>query len=488
MHGMTPSSLPPITIETLSHADAIALVRVLVERIDAMQKNIDQQQKQITELQGRLSKDSHNSSKPPSSDGLRRRPKSLRIKSGAKAGGQVGHPGSTLKKSVQVDRRIVHPLPDHCDVCGHALAGVVAIEEAETRQVIDLPAMCFEVTEHRILRARCRCGAQQCSSFPPDVPSAVQYGARVRAAAVYLTQYQQLPLRRCAEALRDLFGVRIAASSVVNYVQQAGQALLPAVAQIKAALLTQAVVHFDETGLRQGKTLIWMHSASTANLTLYQAHAKRGKEAMNELNILPRFHGIAVHDGWLPYRDYDCLHALCNAHHLRELVYIFETSQQSWAREMMHLLCAAKDEMQTRRATNTLPGKEWIRDIDAQYHALLRRGVIDNPEQLRPLDQATRRGRVKQSAATNLLRRLYDYAADVLRFTTDPNVPFDNNQAERDIRMPKLKQKVSGCFREPEGVDDFCTTRSYLSTLRKNQRDLFLALWETFTGCAPAAV
>lgn len=485
---MTQTSAPPITVESMSHADAIAWVLMLSERMAALEKIIEQQRKEIAELKGRLSKDSHNSSKPPSSDGLQRRTKSLRTQSGAKAGGQVGHPGSTLKKSVRIDHTIVHPLPAHCDVCGRSLAGVVGIEEKETRQVIDLPAICFDVTEHRILRAQCRCGAQQCSNFPEDVVSAVQYGARVRAAAVYLTQYQQIPFKRCADALRDLFGINISAGSVVNYVRQAGQALLPAVTQIAQALLAQEVVHFDETGLRHGKTLVWMHSASTADLTWYGVHPKRGKEAMAALNILPRFKGIAVHDGWQAYREYDCRHALCNAHHLRELVYVFETSGQPWARDMMHLLCAAKDAMQIVRAANTVPGQAWMRDIDEQYHALLRRGVTDNPEQLRPLDQATRRGRVKQSVATNLLRRLYDYAEDVLRFTTDPNVPFDNNQAERDIRMPKLKQKVSGGFRSPEGVTDFCTIRSYLSTLRKSQQGLFDALKETFNGRVPGAV
>lgn len=485
---MTPTSTPPITTESLSHADAVACVVLLSERTAALEKVIAQQHQQIADLQARLGKDSHNSSKPPSSDGLQRRTKSLRTQSGAKVGGQAGHPGSTLKKSVRVDHTIVHPLPSHCDVCGHSLAGLVGAEEKETRQVIDLPAICFAVTEHRILRAQCRCGAQQCSSFPEALVSAVQYGPHVRAAAVYLTQYQHIPFKRCADALHDLLGIKISAASVVNYVQQAGQALVPAVAQIEEALLAQAVVHFDETGLRHGKTLMWMHSASTARLTWYGAHPKRGKDAMTAFNILPRFTGVAVHDGLQAYREYDCQHALCNAHHLRELIYVFETTGQQWARDMMHLLCVAKDAMQEVRDAYTVPDATWIRDIDDQYHDLLRRGVIENPEQLRPLDQPIRRGRIKQSVATNLLRRLFDYASDVLRFTTDSNVPFDNNQAERDIRMPKLKQKVSGCFREVHGIDAFCTVRSYLSTLRKNQQDLFQALKQTFDGCAPAAV
>lgn len=485
---MTQKSSPPISVDSMSHVDAIACVLKLTERTAALETVIETLLLEIAELKGRLRKDSHNSSKPPSSDGLQRRTKSLRTQSGAKVGGQVGHPGTTLKKSVRVDRTIIHRLPANCDVCGQSLAGVASHEEKETRQVIDLPAIRFEVTEHRILRAQCRCGAQQCSSFPEGVAGAVQYGAHVRAAAVYLTQYQQIPFKRCADALRDLFGVRISAGSVVNHVQQAGQALMPTVAQIAEALLTQAVVHFDETGLRHGKTLVWMHSGSTDRLTWYGVHPKRGTEAMTAFNILPRFHGVAVHDGLKAYRQYSCLHALCNAHHLRELLFIFESTGQQWARDMMHLMCAAKEEMQAAADADTVLSQTRIRDIDTQYHALLRLGETENPEQLRPLEQATRRGRVKQSAATNLLRRLYDYADDVLRFTTDPNVPFDNNQAERDIRMPKLKQKVSGCFREARGIEAFCTIRSYLSTLRKNQQDLFQALKETFDGCAPAAV
>ena len=492
---MTHSCLPPITLDSMCHADAIACVVRLMERVGALeeittqqQQKIVQQQQEIAQLQARLCKDSHNSSKPPSSDGLQRRTKSLRTQSGAKVGGQVGHPGSTLKKSVRVDHIITHPLPAHCDVCGHTLAGVVGVEETETRQVIDLPAIRFEVTEHRIVRAQCRCGAHECSSFPTDVISSVQYGASIRAAAVYLTQYQQLPFQRCAQALRDLFGVRISAASVVNYVQQAAEALRGAVAHIAQALLAQPVVHFDETGLRHGKTLVWMHSASTGELTWYGAHPKRGQEAMTAGNILPRFTGVAVHDGWQAYRHYDCLHALCNAHHLRELVFIFESTGQSWARQMMHVLCAAKEQMQVIREANGRPDAAWVQDIGEQYHALLRRGVIDNPVQLRPLDHPTRQGRVKQSAATNLLRRLYEYDQDVLRFTTDPNVPFDNNQAERDIRMPKLKQKVSGCFRTLHGIDAFCTIRSYLSTLHKAQKNLLHALTETFQGRVPVAV
>jgi transposase len=491
MEFMTESHSPTINIETMSHAEAIACVQRLLKRLeswDALEKIILQQQEEITQLKARLSKDSHNSSKPPSSDGLARRAKSLRTKTGAKAGGQVGHVGSTLKKSSRIDHVIVHQLPRQCGVCGHSFNGMSSHEEAETRQVIDLPALRFEITEHRILRVQCRCGAQTCSSFPAEVISAVQYGPTIRAAAVYLNQYQQVPYQRCAAALQDLFGLRIAASSVVNYVRQVAAALRPEVAKIKETLLTQAAVHFDETGLRQGKTLVWTHSASTACLTWYGVHQKRGSEAINDFNILPRFKGVAIHDGMKSYRQYSCSHGLCNAHHLRELLFIFETTGEPWARAMMHLLCEAKELKSSLQCDGKELDSTQIKDIEQSHIRLLEQGMKAHPEKKRKASAPRQRGQVKQSDATNLLRRLFDYSDDVLRFTSDPNVPFDNNQAERDLRMIKLKQKISGCFRSWEGVDYFCTIRSYLSTLHKNKQNLYEALTQTFNGRAPAAV
>ena len=488
---MTDNPTPEITLESMSHADAIICVKMLLARLETLeglQKIVLEQQKEIARLKARLSKDSHNSSKPSSSDGLGKRYKSLRTKSENKAGGKVGHSGTTLKKSAHIDHIIVHPLPEKCDICGDSLSDVIGTEGSETRQVIDLPAIRFQVTEHRIIHAQCRCGAQHCSQFPKDLVSAVQYGTSVRAAAVYLNQYQQIPFQRCADAMRDLFGIHIAASSVVNYTEQVALLLRPKVAQIKAALVSQHVVHFDETGLRQGKTLVWAHSASTSELTWYGVHQKRGNEAINSFDILTQFKGVAIHDGWKAYRQYACLHSLCNAHHLRELLFVFETTKQTWSREMMHLLCEAKKQKAAMQNDQLDLNCKQIEDIKQRYLALVERGMKVNPVRQRESDSKRQYGSVKQTDATNLLRRLFDYSEDVLRFTTDPNVPFDNNQAERDIRMIKLKQKISGCFRSWEGVDYFCTIRSYLSTLRKNKHNLFEALTDAFNGRAPSAV
>lgn len=474
IRGMQNKKLSTPNLSDMTHAEKDALILALLERLAALENKVD--------------KNSHNSSKPPSSDGLQRRPKSLKHKSGAKVGGQIGHPGTTLKQSATVDHIIVHPLPISCDVCGASLAGQDAILEAQTRQVIDLPPIRFEVTEHRVLRAQCTCGAQQCSAFPQGLVSAVQYGAGIRAASIYLTQYQQLPYKRCTDALRDLFGITLSTATLVNFTQKGAQLLVPAVAQIAEAIVASPVAHFDETGMRLNKTLTWLHSASTSNLTWYGHHAKRGEIAMTALTILPRFRGVAVHDGWFSYRQYDCQHALCNAHHLRELLFIFESTGQQWARDMMHLLCEAKDEIARQSEGNKTRELQCQYDIKLHYLALVARGMNDNPELCRDPIKPTRRGRIKQSPATNLLRRLNDYADDVLRFTTDPNVPFDNNQAERDIRMPKLKQKVSGCFRATHGITAFCTIRSYLSTLHKQQKNLFQALICTFEFNPPVAV
>lgn len=461
-------------LSELTHAEKDALILALFERLSV--------------VESRLQKDSHNSSKPPSSDGLRRRPKSLKPSSSAKVGGQPGHSGVTLKQSEVVDRTLIHPLPLSCDVCGASLAGLRGALEEERRQVIDLPPIRFEVTEHRVLRAQCRCGTQHRSVFPDEVTGPVQYGAGIRSKSVYFAQYQQLPYKRCADAFRDLFGIKISAGTLVNFTQKAAARLAPAVAQIKQAIVASPVAHFDETGMRVGKTLTWLHSASTRTSTWYGHHARRGETAMNAFDILPRYHGVAIHDGWAPYRQYDCLHGLCNAHHLRELLHVFESTGQQWARDMMHLLSTAKEEMAARSDPDTALPIERSNEIRTAYFALIEQGMIHNPQQSHQVDQPVKRGRVKQSTATNLLRRLYDHADDVLRFTLDHNVPFDNNQAERDIRMPKLKQKVSGCFRSTAGIEAFCTIRSYLATLRKNQRDLLQALADTFNNIVPAAV
>ena len=459
------------------------LIRTLFEQVLTLSARVEQ-------LLARWSKDSHNSSKPPSSDGLSKKPKSLRRASGRKRGGQQGHDGSTLERVAIPDVVMQHPLPPVCDDCGGTLALDQALLTDERRQVFDLPRVRYEVTEHRVLEVRCACGKWHRSQFPQSVPNLVQYGPALKAAAVYLTQYQLLPMERTTELLDDLYGLRLSVGTVHASIAQAAQALAPTVVGIAAAVQSAPVAHFDETGQRVGGRLRWLHAAVTATLTWYGAHDKRGQAAMDAFGILPGFKGVAVHDGWVPYKDYDCTHGLCNAHHLRELVFLAETTGQAWPQQMIDLLCAAKTEVEQARGANAVGvgqaplalSAQRLRHYRKRYEAILAAGERLNPEALRI---AGRRGRVKQSTAANLLGRLRRYSDDVLRFLYDLRVPFDNNQAERDIRMPKLKQKVSGCFRTTQGADAFCITRSYLATMRKQGRYLFHSLILTFQGQPP---
>lgn len=439
----------------------------------------------MNELEAQLLKNSRNSSKPPSSDGFKRKPKSMREPGKTTPGGQKGHPGSTLKRVACPDEIEVHDLPSHCDACGRALDMSQAAVQAGGRQVIDLPPVRVKVTEHRVQSVRCNCGKLHASAYPEDVTKAVQYGPLIKAALVYLTQYQHLPMKRCTRAMQDLFGVAISAGSVHAAIAQAHEVIKPIVAGIADTIRQAPVVHFDETGLRVNKKMHWMHSASTSNAVVYSIHAKRGWEAMEAIGILPQFKGVAVHDGWPSYSRFDVVHGLCNAHHLRDLLFVFESTEQQWARSMMSLLCEIKAAVDACPAGMLSPDNAApYRD---RYNLLVAQGQKDNPARLTDPTRNHKYGGIKQSLAHNLLKRLDRDAEDVLRFMTHPLVPFENNIAERDIRMPKLKQKVSGCFRSFEGANAFCCIRSYLATLNKQSRNIMTALTTVFTGYMPAA-
>jgi len=462
----------------LSHPEKDALIHALWEMVQSLTARVDALTAEVAELKGRLSKDSHNSSKPPSSDGLRK-PKSLRQSSGKKRGGQKGHPGSTLRKVATPDHVIVHAPVGICDGCGQALTTGAVVE---TRQVMELPPLAVEVTEHRCLAVTCTCGKVHRGEFPTGVTEAIQYGPRLKALAVYLTQYQLLPMRRSAELIEELFGAPMSAASLHRYIRESATHLTSTVERIKASVKAAAVVHFDESGLRVEGGLDWLHTAATEQLSWYGHHARRGLIAMEHFDILPHFVGVAVHDGLAAYRDYDCFHALCNAHHLRELVWLDETLGQSWAAHLIDLLCAAKAIADSAKAQQQPLSADQIATVRLRFDALVAEGLVLNP----PVPaREGRRGPVKQSTATNLLLRLRRYTDDVLRFLTNPAVPFDNNLAERAIRMPKLKQKVSGCFRSSQGADDFCTIRSYLASLRKQSLPLFDSLAKSFLGQTP---
>jgi transposase len=439
----------------------------------------------VQELEGRLAKDSHNSSKPPASDGLKRKTKSLRAKSGKKPGGQLGHRGETLHLVATPDEVVEHR-PAMCAACQTPLTVDASVVLYERRQVHELPPVVrLQVSEHRALHVRCpACEQVSSGSFPADISSRAQYGPRVRALAVYLVEQQHVPLGRVQQLLFDLLGLRLARGTLVGWVQQAARVLAPVERQIKAALSQAPVLHHDETGVRRTGELAWAHVTSTSRLTHYAIHAKRGQEATAAIGILPAYRGVSVHDGWGSYGVYTaCRHALCNVHHLRELTFLEEEHHQTWAADMKALLREMKAATDHARARGDrhLPPPERT-DFIARYQGLLKTGLAANPP---PRDQERRpgqRGRLAQSPARNLLGRLLLQQGEVLAFLDDLAIPFDNNQAERDLRDLKVQQKVSGCFRSNGGADAYATIRGYLATLRKQGHALLAALDTVFAG------
>jgi transposase len=435
---------------------------------------------QVQTLQARLAKDSHNSSKPPSSDGLARKTKSLRKKSGRKPGGQLGHRGETLHLVATPDAVVEHR-PAVCAHCQTPLEGEPALVR-ERRQVQEMPRVRLVVTEHQAVHVRCPvCAQVSVGRWPAEVPSRAQYGPQVRALAVYLVEEQLVPFGRVRQVLADLFGVQVAHGTLVGWVQQAARVLEPVEGAIKTALRRAPVRHHDETGVRRAGSLAWAHVTSTKRLTHYALHAKRGREATDAIGLLPGYRGVSVHDGWASYRAYTtCRHALCNIHHLRELTCLEEAYQQAWAKDLkgvLHEMKAATDQARAAGLGQVPPAQRV--ELTARYEALLASGLAANPP---PERRPGQRGRLKQSPARNLLDRLWLEQAQVLAFLDDLTIPFDNNQAERDLRTLKMQQKVSGCFRSERGGAAFARLRSYLSTLRKQGQALLAALHTVFAG------
>lgn len=433
----------------------------------------------VKELEDRLGKDSHNSSKPPSSDGFPKKPVSLRPSTGRKPGAQKGHPGKNLPWKETPDVVVEH-LPTHCADCGHSLAGVTSFP-THSRQVVDLPPLALVTTQHRVHTVSCpHCQHPTCAAFPPEATQPVQYGPRLKALAVTLLTYHLLPYQRIASLLADLFGASFSQGSLFACQQSASTRLEETLAGIRQGLQGSPVAHFDETGLRVEGTLHWLHSASTATLTYYACHRRRGKEGMDAAGILPSFSGRAMHDGWRSYHDYSCPHSWCNAHHLRELTALFEQDKQDWAERMRRLLVEGKRavEVATEQGQSRLKDDQ-IADLVARYRQVLAEGLSANPP---PEPVPGKRGRPKQSRSRNLLLRLQQGEAETLGFLFDFAIPFDNNLAERDIRMVKVQQKVSGSFRREAGAEAFCRVRSYLSTMRKQGHSVLSALEHVFRG------
>lgn len=435
----------------------------------------------VQALEEKAAKDSHNSSKPPSSDRLSKpKPKSLRPPSNRPTGGQPGHAGQTLAMVENPDRIEPHRV-ERCEGCHRALAHRPP-EGVEKRQVHDLPHIRLIVTEHQAEMKRCSCGHLNKAAFPEGVNAPVQYGPGVKAAAVYLKNYQFLPYERTCELLGDFFGCPMSEGTLANLMGECHARLEQPVQQIKEQIAHGPVAQFDESGSRVENKLWWLHVASTANATYYDIHPKRGTEALEAIGILPDFGGRAMHDFWKPYFSYGCAHGLCNAHHQRELIFVHEQHQQNWADTMIDCLLDIKKAVALAKPTTEHLTKARIRDFEARYQSILDNGYAANPLSASPAPAGNKRGQRKKTKPRNLLERLDEHRQEVLAFMYDFRVPFDNNLAERDIRMMKVQQKISGMFRSQEGAKAFCRIRSYISTARKNAMGALDAIARVFTG------
>nr|QNO44058.1 hypothetical protein HOOKONJN_00002 [Methanosarcinales archaeon ANME-2c ERB4]QNO44212.1 hypothetical protein EAPJJHLA_00003 [Methanosarcinales archaeon ANME-2c ERB4]QNO44791.1 hypothetical protein HJJCBNBL_00003 [Methanosarcinales archaeon ANME-2c ERB4] len=436
---------------------------------------------EVQTLQDQLNKNSKNSSKPPSSDGLKKTPrtKSQRKPGNKKNGGQEGHEGHTLELVEEPDHIEVHEV-EQCDLCGATLTDVEA-EDYQRRQVFDIPPVKIEVTEHQAEIKTCpHCRHTNMASFPPDVTASVQYGSRVRAMAVYQNNYQFVPLERIGDFFEDVFDHRPSEAIILQANATCAENVKPSNEAVKELLINVHVVNLDETGLQVEGKLNWLHVASTPNLTYYTVHPKRGKDAMDAMGILPEFGGVAVHDNWSPYFRYtDVIHALCNAHHLRDLTFVHEQYEQDWAEDMIQCLLDIKKEVDQASPYKDELDSDQIEGFEERFDKIIVEGLKLNPP---PPKEPGKRGRVKQSPPKNLLDRLERHKREVLAFMHDFDVPFDNNQAERDVRMMKLRQKISGTFRTAGGADVFCSIRGYISTARKNGCHVLDAIQDALGG------
>ena len=354
-----------------------------------------------------------------------------------------------------------------CEECGHNLENV-EVEAYEKRQVFDIPPVNLIVTEHQSQIKTCpNCGKLNKADFPESVKYPVQYGPNILASAIYCKNYQFIPYERISEFFSDIMGIKICSATIIRAEKECFRNLEEFENTIKEKLIASPVIHCDETGMKIEGKRHWLHVASNDKYTCYFAHPKRGSEAMDAMGILPEFKGIAVHDGWKPYTNYDCDHALCNVHLKRELTGIEENYKQQWAKDMNELLSEMKKYTDECKEQIKDLDFEQIKALEERFNTILMKGIEENPPSLNPKRKG-KRGRNPKTKARNLLDRFIEHKEKILRFLTDLKVPFENNQAERDIRMMKLQQKISGTFRTTQGAQAFCRIRAYISTIKKN--------------------
>src|SRR6266849_303482 len=446
-----------------------------------LREQVGQLGTRLHELEGRVSKDSHNSSKPPSTDGYAKKTRSLRQKSGKKPGGQEGHAGSR-RHFVQMPDEIISVRPEKCAHCQASLPHELPAEGYQRRQRIDLPEIKAQVTEYQALEVRCpSCQQVTRGTFPDEIRASIQFGPMLKGIALYLLYGQLLPYARTAELLSDVCGCHLSPGTLEAFVAEGADRLVETEELIKQALRAAEVLGTDETGVRVQGVLHWLHVARTDTLTHYAVHRKRGKAAADAIGILPQFQGIMEHDGYSSYPQYtQCEHAQCNAHPLRELCFLEEHEKQHWAGNLKaHLLACHLTVEEARARGESRLSSEGVESLTHTYHQLIEAGLAAQPP---PLPMPRHRGPVKQTKAKNLLDRLERDAQSILLFLSDFRVPFTNNGSEQDLRMVKVQQKISGTFRSVTGPVAFCRIRGYFSTMAKQGHRLCLVARQLFAG------
>lgn len=446
------------------------------DTIQRLEETVIRLEARIAELERQLTMNSQNSSRPPSSDGFKR-PQKERKNTGKRPGGQKGHEGRTIEWCETPDVIQTHRA-SVCEGCGASLEDV-PVESVQKRQVHDIPPPQIIVTEHHAETVVCpHCGQIHEGAFPDNVPAHLQYGKTIRALMVYLCIYQLLPYERASEIFTDLYGCSPVKATLMKSISECSANLEGFENQVKHLLSETQILNVDETGLKLNKDRMWLHTASTDLLTLYGCQPSRGREAMDAIGVLPVFKGIMVHDCWSPYFKYQCDHAVCNAHILRDLTGISENFDQKWSDAMQELLLEIHAAVKEAPESADSLSKDEIEEFQRRFDDIIKIGITENPLSTEPVPK--KRGRKKKTRAQNLIERCRTYRTEILRFMTDFRVPFTNNLAERDIRMVKVQQKISGSFRSIEGVSNFCRVRGYISTVKKNEGSVLAAIKGAF--------
>lgn len=471
--------------------DLVAIINEQAQQISKQGELIKRQEGKIVrletrvqELEERMSKNSRNSSKPPSTDGPNplARTKSLRERSGRKPGGQTGHEGSALQIVENPDEVVKHPVHS-CHHCGRGLRGV-AVSSIDRRQEFELPSLQLRVTEHQAEVKHCPCcGGETRGEMPDGLEQVAQYGPGFKSLAVYFMNAQYVPYQRVCDIFKELFGHSFSAGSLYNFNRELFGQLAGSEDRIRGEIRRSATSNHDETGADINGGLNWVHSASTQTATLYMIHARRGTIAQEAMGILAGYQGRAIHDHFPSYFEFACKHGLCNAHHLRELRFLAEVKKEPWAAKMKKCLQDMKKNTDLYRQKRGKVPTRLSRYFTSRYDRIMREGFAFHRGE--PAIRQKKRGRPKQSPGKNMLDRLLGHKEEVLAFLHDLTVPFDNNQAERDIRMVKVKQKISGCYRSMDGARLFCRIRGFISTLRKRDLPVLQSIADAFLGFAP---